>query len=75
MKSWIKKRLQEPTTIMGLSSLAYGLMTILKADGAETVAQTIQSAAEPIASGDYTGAAVLTIGSILGIFMKESGNR
>ena len=74
LKNWLNKRRKEPTTYLGLSALAYGLMTVFKADGAEEVAQTIQTVAEPLASGDYTNAIVLSIGGIAGMFMSEKGN-
>ena len=69
--NWINQRRKEPTTYLGLSAFIYGLMTLLKADGAEVVSQTIESAAQPLANGDYAQTVTLVLGGLLGMLMKE----
>ena len=73
MKSWLKKRINEPTTYMGLALVLNGFGTLGKIDEAPAIADAITAAANPMASGDYTTAATLIMGGLLGVLMREKG--
>jgi hypothetical protein len=70
---WLKKRLAEPSTYIGLSLLMQGIGTLGKMDHTAVIADAIQTAGASLAHGDYTTGAALLVGGILGIFMKEKG--
>lgn len=74
MKTWIKKRLAEPTTVIGLGSLIYGLGEIFKIKEALPVAEAITNAADPLAAGDYNTGIILVLSGLFGVFMREKAN-
>lgn len=73
MLKWIKKRLAEKSTYIGLATTVMGVGQLIKIDDATAIADAIHSAAEPLSTGDYaTGLGVLGMG-ILGMIMHEKG--
>ena len=71
----LKKRLREPTTILGLGALISGLGMIFKIDEAPAIADAVSNTAEPLANGDYATAATFVISGLFGIFMSEKGEK
>lgn len=73
MFKWLKSRLAEPTTYLGVGLFAQSVMVLTKSDPAHTtlVSDAIQSAAEPLASGDYTSALTIGVTGLLGILIGE----
>jgi len=70
-----KDRFKEPTTMLGLGAIIYGLGEIFKINEAPMIADSITQAAEPIANGDYNGGIALLLSGILGMFMREKSDR
>lgn len=75
MFKWLKKRSTEPTSYMGLAMLITSIGTIFKADYVPEIGGLIAQSAEPLASGDYTTAATIGLGGLLGLFMAEKGKK
>lgn len=73
MKNWLKKRMNEPTTYMGLALVLNGVGTLGKIDEAPAIADAIVNAAGPLSSGDYGTAVSLILGGLLGVLMREKG--
>jgi len=72
---WLKKRSTEPTSYMGLAMLITSVGTILKADYVPEIGNLVAQSAETLASGDYNTAITLGVGGLLGILMKEKGEK
>ncbi|MBX3495664.1 MAG: hypothetical protein KF769_05415 [Parvibaculum sp.] len=72
---WLKKRLAEPTTYLGLSASIYGVGMLGKVNEAPAVADAISTAAPALAAGDYVTGIALIVGGALGAFLKEKGGR
>lgn len=75
MKNWLKKRAAEPTSYIGLALLVQAIGTLTKMNEAPAIAEAIQSAADPLARGDYATAGTVAIGGLLAILMREKGGR
>lgn len=73
MINWLKDRLKEPTTYLGLTLFAQSAMVLTKSnpEHTEIVTGAIQSAAEPMAQGDYVGAGFGVLAALAAIFMRE----
>lgn len=74
MKEWFKKRVKEPSTFIGLALLVQAIGVLTKADGVSVVAESINQASQPLASGDYITAATIGLGGLMGVLMKEKGD-
>ncbi len=74
MFKWIKRRLKEPSTILGLSAVIGGVGTILKADYVPEIAKVVEVTAEPLSQGDYQAAITLSLGGLMAMFMSEKGD-
>ncbi len=70
---WLKKRIQEPSTILGLAIILQGIGTATKDDHIPQIAAQIGQQADTIASGDWTTGAAIIMAGVLGILMKEKG--
>lgn len=75
MKNWFKKRAGEPTTYIGFALLIQAIGAFTKMNEAPVIAEAVTQAAEPLAGGDYIGAATIALGGLLGILMKEKGEK
>jgi len=75
MWDWLKKRLAEPSTAVGLTVAIAGVGQLAKIDEAPAIAEAVGAAAQVAGAGDYTGGAVLLIGGLLGAFLGEKGKR
>lgn len=71
MINWLKKRSKEPSTFIGLALLIQAIGVLVKADGVDMLAGAVTEAAQPLASGDYIGAASIGLGGLMGVLMRE----
>jgi ABC-type uncharacterized transport system permease subunit len=72
MKNWINDRKREVTTwSVGIPSLVLGIMTLLKANGAQEVAGAIAGQAEQFASGNWTQGLMMIGLGVVGLFATE----
>ncbi|MCW5728158.1 hypothetical protein [Parvibaculum sp.] len=72
---WLKARLKEPTTYLGLSAVIYGGGTLAKVNEAPAIADAVANAAPALSTGDYATGITLLLGGLLGAFMREKGGR
>lgn len=75
MWAWLKMRIREPTTMIGLATVVAGAGQVAKISEAPQIADAIAQSAGPIATGDYVSGGALLIGGILGAFMREKGDK
>lgn len=73
MLKWLKKRILEPSSIIGLGLFAQAAMVLTKSNPmhTEVVSNVIEQAAAPLATGDYNSAITIGIAGLLGVLMKE----
>lgn len=71
MISFLKKRMAEPTTYLGLALIVKGVGSLGRLDGATETATALEHAAEPLARGDYSTGIALLLGGLMGVFMSE----
>lgn len=73
MIKWLKKRLSEATTYLGIGVVTQGIMILTKADPqhAEVVTATIEQAAAPLSEGDFMAAVTIAITGLLGVLLRE----
>jgi len=69
-------RLQEPSTYAGIAAIAYGAGEVFKIKEAAQVADAIGGAGQAVASGaDPITAAIVGIGGLLSVFLRERGGK
>ena len=64
-------RLKEPTTYVGLPMAIVGIGTMFDWDEAGEAAGVVEQVIPSLAAGDWATGAMLAVGGILGIFMRE----
>ena len=68
---WLKNRLKEPSTFLGLGLLAQAIGALFKLDNVQPVVDTVNAAGASITHGDYTTAIAVGLTGLLGVFVKE----
>lgn len=73
MSIWIKKRLKEPTTYIGLGLLGQAVMTLTKSDPdhVRLIGDMAEQGAQQLAQGDYKAVLVTGLAGVLGILLGE----
>ncbi len=75
MKFWIKKRLGEGSTWLGLGTLVISLGHILKAKHVPEIGEQIVQSADQLATGDYiTPLATAVLGGLT-VLKSDKGNK
>lgn len=73
--SWIKERMQEASTWLGLSNVILGAGLLFKINEAPEIAKTVENAATPLANGDWSTAIMLVGSGILGVLFKDKAQK
>lgn len=75
MFNWLKKRLNEPTTYIGLGTLVAGAGQVAKINEAPEIASAIVQSGQGFATGDYVSGVGILLAGVFGAFMREKGDK